>query len=137
MHLNRRHLLFNVAVAAASLTIGAAWAAQPVVEIIAFAHPPVQSALKPLRDWLATQGSKVRVIEIDMDSPQAEKRLAAVGLKGHVPILVLVNGKYKHTRKDGSTVEFVNFPTGPGAPAGFKGAWSAEDVQVVIKAQKP
>ena len=137
MHLNRRHLLSNVAVVAASLTIGTAWAAQPVVEIIAFAHPPVQSALKPLRDWLASQGSKVRVIEIDMESPQAEKRVAAVGVKGHVPILVLVNGKYKYTRADGSPMEFVNFPAGPGAPAGFKGAWSAEDVQLVLKAQKP
>jgi len=125
-----------VAVAAASLTIGAAWAAQPVVEIIAFAHPPVQSALKPLRDWLASQGSKLRIVEIDMESPEAEKRLAAIGLKGHIPIVVLVNGKYKHTRKDGSTVEFVSFPSGPGTPIGVKGGWSAEDVQVVIKAQK-
>jgi hypothetical protein len=137
MHLNRRNLLAQLAATTASLTLGAAWAAQPVIEIIAFTHPPVQSALKPLRDWLTSQGNKLRVVEIDMENPEAEKRLAAVGLKGHVPILVLVNGKYKHTRKDGSTVEFVNFPTGPGAPAGFKGAWSAEDVQVVIKAQKP
>ena len=137
MHLNRRNLLAQLAATTASLTLGAAWAAQPVIEIIAFTHPPVQSALKPLRDWLTSQGNKLRVVEIDMENPEAEKRLAAVGLKGHVPILVLVNGKYKHTRKDGSTVEFVNFPTGPGAPAGFKGAWSAEDVQVAIKAQKP
>ena len=137
MHLNRRNLLAQLAATTASLTLGAAWAAQPVIEIIAFTHPPVQSALKPLRDWLTSQGNKLRVVEIDMENPEAEKRLVAVGLKGHVPILVLVNGKYKHTRKDGSTVEFVNFPTGPGAPAGFKGAWSAEDVQVVIKAQKP
>lgn len=133
MHLNRRSLLAASAIAATSLSTGMVWAAQPVVEIIAFAHPPVQSALKPLRDWLATQGKKFRVAEIDMESPEAEKRLAAIGLKGHIPIVVLVDGKYKHTRPDGSAVEFVSFPNGPGTPAGVKGGWSADDVQAVLK----
>jgi hypothetical protein len=96
----------------------------------------VQSALKPLRDWLATQGKKIRLTEIDMESPEAEKRLAAIGLKGHIPIVVLVDGKYKHTRQDGSAVEFVSFPNGPGTPAGVKGGWSAEDVQELLKSRK-
>jgi len=136
MHLNRRSLLNTSTIAAISLSMGMAWAAQPVVEIIAFAHPPVQSALKPLRDWLATQGKKIRVTEIDMESPEAEKRLAAIGLKGHIPIVVLVDGKYKHIRQDGSPVEFVSFPNGPGTPSGVKGRWSAEDVQTLLKAHK-
>jgi len=136
MNLNRRRLLTASAIAVTALSTGMAWAAQPVVEIIAFAHPPVQSALKPLRDWLATQSKKIRVIEIDMESPEAEKRLAALGLKGHIPIVVLVDGKYKHTRQDGSVVEFVSFPNGPGTPAGVKGGWSAEDVQALLKTPK-
>ena len=136
MNLNRRRLFTASAIAVTALCTGMAWAAQPVVEIIAFAHPPVQSALKPLRDWLATQGKKIRVIEIDMESPEAEKRLAAIGLKGHIPIVVLVDGKYKHTRQDGSVVEFVSFPNGPGTPAGVKGGWSAEDVQALLKTHK-
>lgn len=137
MNLNRRQLLIQTMLTTFSLSAGIAWAAQPVVEIISFAHPPVQSALKPLRDWLASQGSKLRMIEMDMESLQAEKRLAAVGLTGHIPVVVLVDGKYKHTRKDGSSVEFVNFPTGPGTPAGIKATWSAEDVQGILKARKP
>lgn len=136
MNLNRRRLLTASAIAVTSLSTGMVWAAQPVVEIIAFAHPPVQSALKPLRDWLATQGKKIRVKEIDMESPEAEKRLVAVGLKGHIPIVVLVDGKYKHTRQDGSAVEFVSFPNGPGTPAGVKGGWSTDDVQALLKAHK-
>ncbi|NMM12093.1 MAG: M15 family metallopeptidase [Rhodoferax sp.] len=136
MNLNRRRLLTASAIAVTSLSTGMVWAAQPVVEIIAFAHPPVQSALKPLRDWLATQGKKIRVTEIDMESPEAEKRLVAVGLKGHIPIVVLVDGKYKHTRQDGSAVEFVSFPNGPGTPAGVKGGWSTDDVQALLKAHK-
>jgi hypothetical protein len=38
-----------------------------VVEIVAFAHPPLQAALKPLREWLSSQGTWVRVVEIDME----------------------------------------------------------------------
>lgn len=137
MRLNRRHLFAQMAAATLVLAASTAWSAQPVVEIIAFAHPPVQSALKPLRDWLTSQGSKLRAVEIDMESAQAEKRLAAIGLKGHIPIVVLVDGKYKHTRNDGSAVEFVGFPAGPGTPVGVKGGWSAEDVQALLKARKP
>ena len=102
MHTNRRAIVKGASVAALLLSMGAAWAAQPVVEIIAFNHPPVQSALKPLRDWLASQGTRIRVVEIDMETPAGEKRAAAVGVTGHVPILILVDGKYAFTRKDGA-----------------------------------
>jgi hypothetical protein len=131
------HRRLLVAVAASCLSIGhiAAWAAAPVVEVIAYAHPPVQSALKPLRDSLARQGTNVRVVEIDMETPQAERRLQAVGLKGHIPVVILIDGQYRHKRADGSTVEFVSFPAGPGTPPGVKGTWSAADVEAALKAR--
>ena len=119
------------------MAVGPAWAAQPVVEIIALAHPPVQSALKPLREWLATQGGKLKVVEVDMETPEGKRRLKALGITRHVPVVVLVDAQYKHTRKDGSAVEFVSFPAGPGTPAGVKGGWSAEDVKAVIQQRKP
>ena len=122
-----------VTAAALILSAGAAQAAPPVVEIVAFAHPPVQSALKPLRDWLAKQGGKLKVVEIDMETPEGEKRLQAVGVKGHVPIVVLIDGQYRHKRADGSTVEFVSFPAGPGTMPGTKIAWSSADVESVLK----
>lgn len=114
------------------LSGGAALAATPVVEIVAFAHPPVQSALKPLREWLAQQGSKLKVVDVDIESPAGEKRLQAVGVKGHVPIVVLVDGQYRHKRADRSTVELLSFPAGPTAPAGLKGGWSFEDAKAAI-----
>jgi hypothetical protein len=133
--LSPRRLL--VAVAAACLAMGpvATWAAAPLVEVIAYAHPPVQSALKPLRNSLARQGTKVRVVEIDMETPQADRRLQAVGLKGHIPIVILIDGQYRYKRADGSTVEFVDFPSGPGTPPGVKGTWSAADVEAALKAR--
>ena len=60
----RRHFVATAAAVVLSLAAGAAWAAKPTVEIIAMAHPPVQDALRPLRDWLAAQSGRLRVVEI-------------------------------------------------------------------------
>ncbi|MFM2059139.1 MAG: hypothetical protein RLY71_3524 [Pseudomonadota bacterium] len=134
--LPRRRWLSTLAAASASLLLApAAHAAAPVVEIIAFAHPPVQAALNPLRDWLAAQGSRLKVIEIDMETPAGQNRLKAVGLTGHVPVVVLIDGQHLHKRTDGSTVDFVSFPAGPAAPHGANGRWSADDVKAVLAAK--
>ena len=132
MNINRRFLMRNASAVALLCSMGAAWAAQPVVEIIAFAHPPVQSALKPLRDWLASQGKLARVVELDMETAAGEKRAAAVGVTGHVPILILVDGKYAFTRKDGGSIEFKSFPAAPN----MKGSWTIDDAKAVISAAK-
>lgn len=131
MNTSRRAFAQLAAFTSLCMSVGAVWAAPPVIEIIAFAHPPVQSALKPLRDWLATQGNKIRVLELDMETPAGVQRAAAVGVTGHVPILLLINGRYAFTRKDGSPVEFKSFPAGLGAP-GPKGAWTIDDAKAVI-----
>lgn len=130
MNIIRRTLMGSASAAALLLSMGAAWAAQPVVEIIAFTHPPVQSALKPLRDWLATQGKRARVVEIDMETPAGEKRAAEVGVTGHVPILILVDGKYAFNRKDGAVIELKSFP----ATSNMKGSWTIDDAKAVISA---
>lgn len=128
MNTRRRTLINSASACVLLLSMGAAWAAQPVVEIIAFAHPPVQSALKPLRDWLSSQGKSARVVEIDMESAAGEKRAAAVGVTGHVPILILVDGKYAFTRKDGTAIELKSFPAAPN----MKGSWTIDDARAVI-----
>ena len=125
----RRRFIATMVAGALILSAGAAFAAKPTVEIIAMAHPPVQDALKPLRGWLASQGGKLRVVEIDAESARGEKRLGSVGLNGHIPIAILVDGKYRHRRKDGSTVEFVNFPAVKGSPPGITGNWTIADVE--------
>lgn len=134
--LSRRHGLAIALAFGASLAMpAAAQATAPVVEIIAFAHPPVQSALKPLRDWLATQGARLKVVEIDMETPAGKKRLQAVGVTGHVPVVVLIDGQLQHKRTDGSSVDLVSFPAVPGSPAGVKGTWSTDDVKALLAAK--
>jgi ABC-type glycerol-3-phosphate transport system substrate-binding protein len=115
-----------------ALATGATHAAPPSVEIVAMSHPPVKMALQPLRDWLAAQGDKLKVREIDSESAEGAKRFQVAGLSGHIPVLILIDGQYKHQRKDGSTVEFVNFPNLPNTPVGARGAWITEDVQAVL-----
>jgi len=128
----RRNFLATLAAATLSLAAGHALAAPPTVEILAMPHPPVKMALAPLREWLAAQGAKLKVVETDVESPQGEKRLTAVGLSGHIPVVILIDGQYRHKRKDGSQVDFVNFPNIPGTPPGVRGTWMAEDVQSVL-----
>ncbi len=140
MNPTRRRLIVvasSLAVLSSALQASIAWAAPPRVEIIGFAHPPVQAALKPLRDWLSSQGSRVSVVEIDMESPAAATRLKALGISGHVPIVVLVNGRYRYTRKDGSSVDLVGFPSGQAAPVGAKGGWSTGDAQAMVEGGMP
>lgn len=128
----RRNFLAALAASALALAAGSALAAPPTVEIVAMAHPPVKMALAPLRNWLAAQGGKLKVIEVDVESAAGEKRLAAVGLDGHIPIVILIDGQYRQKRKDGAAMEFVNFPAIEGAPPGVRGKWTTADVQAVL-----
>jgi hypothetical protein len=128
----RRTFLAALAASALSFAAGHAFAAPPTVEILAMPHPPVKMALEPLREWLAQQGTKLKVVETDVESPPGEKRLTAVGLSGHIPVVILIDGQYRHKRKDGSTLDFVNFPNIPGTPPGVRGAWTTEDVQALL-----
>ena len=133
MPTRRRVILALATGAAAALTTSFAFAAPPTVEIIALPHSPVQSALKPVRNFLATV-SGVKVIELDSESAQGEKRIKAVGLKGHMPILLLVNGTYRYKRADGSAVAFKDFPAKADNPLGLNGSWSVDDFEAAVKA---
>jgi hypothetical protein len=128
----RRHFLATLAATTLILATGHALAAPPLVEIIAMPHPPVRMALAPLREWLTAQGARVRVKEIDIESTEGEKRMLAAGLSGHIPILILIDGQYRHKGKDGTALEFVNFPAIEGAPIGVRGHWTTADVQAIL-----
>lgn len=124
-----------LATLAACLITPLAWAAPPAVEIIAMAHPPVVAALQPLRDWLSRQGGKLKVVEIDAESPTGTKRLRAAGFTGHIPILILIDGQHVFPRTNGGQAAFVKFPNAPGSPPGMRGDWETADVQAVLLAR--
>ena len=129
----RRNFLVIALCSALAFGAGQSSAAPPLtVEILAMPHPPVRAALQPLRDWLAKQGSRIHVRELDIESPEGMKRMQAAGLSGHVPVLIMIDGQYKFSRQDGRQVAFVNFPNTPDTPAGARGEWTTTDVQSVL-----
>ena len=127
-----RKLFSALALLSCLSSAGQVLAAPPVVEIVAMPHPPVKAALSPLREWLAAQGKKVAVKEIDSESAEGVKRMQSVNLSGHIPVLILIDGQYRMKRQDGSTVEFVNFPNQPNTPPGARGNWTTNDVQTAL-----
>ena len=107
-------------------------AAPPTIEIIALPHSPVQTALKPVRDFLASLGGKVKVVELDAESPACEKRISALGLKGHMPILLVINGSDRFKRPDGTAVLFKDFPAKADNPLGMNGSWTVADFEAAV-----
>ncbi|WP_131109806.1 twin-arginine translocation signal domain-containing protein [Sulfuricystis thermophila] len=130
--ITRRKFLAATAVALSSLAAGNVLAAPPTVEIIAMPHPPVKMALGELRAWLAAQGNKLRVNEFDSESTEGMQRIQAVGLSGHIPILILIDGQYRFPRKEGGKVALINFPNLPNTPPGARGDWTTADVQAIL-----
>jgi hypothetical protein len=94
----------------------------------------VQTALKPVRDFLSTLGARVKVVELDAESPAGENRLNAAGLKGHVPMALLINGSDRFKRPDGTAVEFKDFPAKADNPLGLNGSWSVADFEAAVNA---
>jgi len=131
--MNCRRFLLSLAAAPLLFASAQSLAAPPTVEILAMPHPPVKMALAELRGWLAQQGARLKLVETDVESPAGEKKLTAVGLSGHIPIVILIDGQYRIKRKDGSQLDLVNFPAIEGAPPGVRGTWTSADVQAVIR----
>lgn len=132
--ISRRTALGLIAAAGVAVSGRAAFAAQPTVEVLAMGHWPVQNALKPVRELLAKLQGRVRVSEIDIESPDGVKRLKAVGLKGHIPIVLLIDGNKSFKRADGKTIDFVNFPVAAGNPMNLNGTWSVADFEAALRA---
>ena len=132
--MSRRQVCLMIGAAGVALSGGYAAAAQPVVEVLAMAHWPVQNALKPVRNLLAKYQGRVRVVETDIESPDGVKRLKAVGLKGHIPIVLLIDGNKSFKRADGKTVDFVDFPVAADNPMNLNGSWSVADFEAALRA---
>ena len=130
----RRSFLGLLGGCAVVFAAGTAYAAQPVVEILAMTHSPVRSALAPVRAVLAKYSDRVRLVEFDIESAEGEKREKAVGLKGHIPIVLLIDGRSSFKRPDGTVVAFVNFPAVAGNPLGLNGSWTVADFEAAIQA---
>lgn len=131
----RNNLIAALATAIFLMGAQIAHAGQPVVEVISLPHWPVQDALKPIYKVLAKFGDKILVIELSADEADGKKRMKSVGKKGHIPALILIDGMYRYTRPDGTSVEFINFPGGASSPMGINGSWMPKDVEAAVRSR--
>lgn len=130
----RRSFLTIAVVATAAAMGGSAQAAQPVVEVLSMSHWPVRKALEPVMDFLAHYQGRVQVKQMDIESEEGVKRLKSIGLKGHIPVVLMIDGVRTFKRPDGSNVEFLNFPAAASNPMGLNGAWRVSDFEDALKA---
>ena len=69
---------------------------------------------------------------LDADTKAGKARLKASGMKGHIPVVIFVDGEFKHSL-EGQEVIFENFPVASDSPMRLDGKWSAGDVKAVIE----
>lgn len=134
--ITRRTLLATLAGAALLQSTSLAFAQSPLeVNIVALGHWPVQKALDPARALLKTYGDKIAVQEFDAEADDGLALIEGAGQKGHVPLIILINGAYQFSRADGSPVTFLSFPSGEANPLGAAGSWSMDDLKYVLDSQ--
>ena len=132
--MSRRQVFLMIGAAGVALSGGYAAATQPIVEVLAMTYWPVQKALKPVRDLLAKYDGRVRVVDMDIEGSDGVKRLKAIGLTGHIPIVLLIDGNKSFKRADGKSVDFVNFPVAADNPLNLNGTWSVADFEAALRA---
>jgi hypothetical protein len=88
-----------------------------------FSHPPMQPVLESIQSTCEGFGDKVELILHDETTDEGQQFLSKVGLSGHIPMALFVDGKIVHLI-DGKTVTFRDFPGE---------TWSADDLKKVIE----
>ena len=102
------------------------------VDIIALNHPPLRPVLAEVEQLLAPYGAKVQVTQYDFDTPEGAAFAKRMGLSGHIPLVIFIDGKDTFTLS-GRQVTFESFPQGQGTGMVADGAWTTADLDTVLK----
>ena len=102
-----------------------------LVEIAYLNHGPVRSILTEIDTLLVDYDGKVAVQRYDFGTLEGEAFAGERGLTDHTPIAIFVNGQMEFDL-DGRTVEFYSFPQGQGTGVVPDGAWTLDDLQVIL-----
>ena len=95
---------------------------EPVrIEVLYMNHGPLRPTLRELDELFTGYGDKIAVYGYDFYSEEGEGFKAEKGIKGHVPLVLWIDGK-STLKVNGTPVQFRGFPTGSG-PAFFQGKW--------------
>ena len=98
---------------------------EPVrIEVLYMNHGPLRPTLRELDKLFTGYGDKIAVYRHDFYSEEGERFKAEKEIKGHVPLVLWIDGK-STLKVNGTLVQFRGFPTGSG-PASFQGKWNME-----------
>ena len=103
----------------------------PVVELIYLNHGPVRSVVTDIDNLLEGYGEKIYIARYTFGSSEGKSFAEARKLDGHIPMAIFIDGSMKHKVEDRS-VEFISFPQGQGTGFVDDGAWSVDDLKLVI-----
>jgi uncharacterized protein YodC (DUF2158 family) len=109
-----------------------AWSAATVtVEILYMNHGPLRATISDVKKLLDHYQGKVNARWFDVDQNEGKAFEKEKGIRGHVPLLLLINGK-KEFVVDGKTITFEGFPSGSGPFKEVEGNWSVADLQWLL-----
>ena len=98
---------------------------EPVrIEVLYMNHGPLRPTLRELDELFTGYGDRIAVHRYDFYSEEGERFKAEKGIKGHVPLVLWIDGK-STLKVNGTPVTFSGFPTGSG-PAFFQGKWNMD-----------
>lgn len=98
---------------------------EPVrIEVLYMNHGPLRPTLRELEKLFTGYGDRIAVYRYDFYSEEGERFKAEKGIKGHVPLILWIDGK-STLKVNGTPVQFRGFPTGSG-PAFFQGKWNMD-----------
>lgn len=106
-------------------------AASVKLEILYMNHGPLQPTIRNLKDLLAEYHGKVMVQWFDADQPSGKDFMKKKKIRGHIPMLILVNGKKSFSIND-KDITFHGFPAGAGPFKTVEGNWAIADLRHLL-----
>jgi len=112
---------------------GASFAAEKVqLDVLYMNHGPMRPTVAKVKALVKDFGDRVQAAWYDFDQPSGKAFMAEKKIVGHVPMLIMINGKSDFTlgQRD---VKLQGFPTGAGPFKRVEGNWSLEDLKLLLE----
>jgi hypothetical protein len=101
------------------------------LEIIYMNHGPMQPTIRNLKELFDEYHGKVITLWFDADSSSGKDFMKEKKIQGHIPLLILVNGK-KSFSINGKDITFQGFPTGASPFKKVEGNWAIADLRQLL-----
>ncbi len=112
---------------------GRPWAAEKAqLEILYMNHGPMRPTLVRIRELLQDFPHAFEIHWYDFDTPAAGKFMKRRRLSGHIPLLILLNGRSDFD-VNGRRVQLRGFPTGAAPFKKVEGNWSFGDLRLIFE----